>query len=479
MNHVNLSEISYVELEGFIASADKDYKIFIPIPSLGKTQSYRDICSDIVDALWLSEMLAANSDLIDFNFDNTLPYYYYVVVTLSCEIDFIKDVLINGVTLFSYLNNLDFESERYEYIRSEISEFESSLEVYETKFPDLLDFYYSNFVNGVLPEVVSEYPEEWVGAIKDNPEWRFGYWKSGYSGVLEANCFASCDGWIIPSSISLNSFFKSQKQRYNFDDLTISTHFSLYGNDYLLCTNGLFKIPFEKYSISRMVSTLSFDNEDDYFLDGVKTKISEKFYVDSSGTLLVVDDVDFYHVFYNIHSLREMEAKNLQSSVIDLISKITASAALEKALSLDWSKMTDDDFENLCYDVIYRHPRFNVDTIRKLGHSRSRDGGRDIEVYDIAILPGETPVKWIFQCKLVSKTKSLGGSKVQDIGDMLEQYNAGGFGVMTSALIDATLYNKMDSICSRRKIKQMNFSVLELERVILKDIAFFERYFSS
>lgn len=478
MNQVNLSEMSYVDLEDFIASTDKNYNIFIPIPSLGKTQSYRDICSDIVDAIWLSEMIAANSELIEFSYDNTSPYYY-TVVTINCEIEPLKDMLLDGVVLFSYLNNVDVEHDRYEYIRERISEFEGSLETYETKFPDLLDFYYSNFVNGVLPEAVSEYPEEYRDEIKDNPEWKFGYWKSGYSGVLKADCFASCDGWIIPSNISLDSFFKSQKQKYKFDDLFISTHFSLNGDDYLLCSNGLFKFSFEKYSISKVVSALSFNHEDDDFLNEVKMRASEKFYVDSSGTILVVDDGDFYHVFYNINSLRVMEAKKLQSSVIGLVSKINASADLGGALSLDWTKMTDDDFENLCYDVIYSHPRFNVNTIRKLGHSRSRDGGRDIEVYDIAMLPGETPVKWIFQCKLVSKAKSLGGSKVQDIGDMLEQYNAGGFGVMTSVLIDATLYNKMDSICSRRNVKQMSFSVLELERVILKDIAFFERYFSS
>jgi len=479
MNNVNLSEMSYFDLEGLIASTDKNHKILIPIPSLGKTQSYRDICSDIVDALWLSEMIAANSKLIEFSYDNTSSYYYYAVIVIYCDIDLLKDILLDGVILFSYLNNIDVEHERYEYIRERISEFEGSLETYETNFPDLLDFYYSNFVNGVLPEAVSEYPEEYRDEIKDNPEWKFGYWKSGYSVVLEADCFASCDGWIIPSNISLDSFFKSQKQRYKFDDLFISTHFTLNEDNYLLSSNGLYKFSFEKYSISRVVSAFSFNYEDDDFFNEVKIRASEKFYVDSSGTVLVVDDGGFYHVFYDINSLREGEAKNLQSSVIGLVSKITASADLRGELILDWSKMTDDDFENLCYDVIYRHPRFNVDTIRKLGHTRSRDGGRDIEVYDIAMLPGETPVKWIFQCKLVSKSKSLGGSKVQDIGDMLEQYNAGGFGVMTSVLIDATLYNKMDSICSRRKVKQMNFSVLELERVILKDIALFEHYFSS
>ncbi|GAB0426363.1 hypothetical protein ECZU41_51190 [Escherichia coli] len=39
--------------------------------------------------------------------------------------------------------------------------------------------------------------------------------------------------------------------------------------------------------------------------------------------------------------------------------------------------------------VIHTHPRFNSDTIRKYGKSRSRDGERDIEVYDIPRTAGD------------------------------------------------------------------------------------------
>ncbi len=69
------------------------------------------------------------------------------------------------------------------------------------------------------------------------------------------------------------------------------------------------------------------------------------------------------------------------------------------------------------------------------------------------------------------------GRKVQDIGDMLDSYDVGGFGVMTSALIDATLYDKLDAVCEKRGIDQLNFSRLELERALAHDPAVRDRYF--
>ena len=82
--------------------------------------------------------------------------------------------------------------------------------------------------------------------------------------------------------------------------------------------------------------------------------------------------------------------------------------------------------------------------------------------------PDAKPAKWIFQCKLITTGASLSGRKLQDVGDMLDQHGAAGFGVMTSGPIDATLYDKLDALCGRRKVKQHNYSVYELERELLQ-----------
>src|SRR3546814_19251163 len=122
-------------------------------------------------------------------------------------------------------------------------------------------------------------------------------------------------------------------------------------------------------------------------------------------------------------------------------------------LACDWHGLTDEHFEQLCYDIILTMPRFDPDTIRKHGKSRSRDGGRDIEIFDMP-RPGEDrPRKWIFQCTLVSGKGSLSATKVVDIGDLIDHYDVGGYGVMTSATIDAPLYDKLHAVCAPRAVE--------------------------
>jgi hypothetical protein len=71
----------------------------------------------------------------------------------------------------------------------------------------------------------------------------------------------------------------------------------------------------------------------------------------------------------------------------------------------------------------------------------------------------------------------LTGRKLQDVGDMLDSHAAEGFGVMTSALIDATLYDKLDGVCGKRSISQLHFSRLELERALVRLPAVRKCYF--
>lgn len=49
--------------------------------------------------------------------------------------------------------------------------------------------------------------------------------------------------------------------------------------------------------------------------------------------------------------------------------------------------------------------------------------------------------------------------------------------LMTSALIDATLYDKLDNLCRRPSIEQLNFSSLELERSLIGNPSQRKKYF--
>ncbi|MFV8871282.1 hypothetical protein [Serratia fonticola] len=54
-----------------------------------------------------------------------------------------------------------------------------------------------------------------------------------------------------------------------------------------------------------------------------------------------------------------------------------------------------------------------------------------------------------------------------------------GFGVMSSAPIDATLYDKLETVCGKHGVEQMNFSVLELELALFRHEFVRRRYFGE
>ena len=98
--------------------------------------------------------------------------------------------------------------------------------------------------------------------------------------------------------------------------------------------------------------------------------------------------------------------------------------------------------------------------------SRSRDGGRDIEVYTRSRF-NQPKSKWIVQCKLLQRSATLAGSKVQ-VSDVIDQYGAEGFWIMTNGVIDATLHDKLDGIARNRKIGIEKWDYLKIERILAK-----------
>jgi WD40 repeat protein len=145
-------------------------------------------------------------------------------------------------------------------------------------------------------------------------------------------------------------------------------------------------------------------------------------------------------------------------------------------ISCPWSQLDDEKFEQLCYDIIKE--KNNPIEIHKIGKSRSRDGGRDIVFYKPTNIDS-IPVKWIVQCKLIRNGKSLTGKKVENIRDMLDEYNAGGFCIMTTGIIDATLHDKLDNLKEKNAIDIEKWSYLEIERFLAEHPEIKARYFKD
>lgn len=104
----------------------------------------------------------------------------------------------------------------------------------------------------------------------------------------------------------------------------------------------------------------------------------QKILLSIEGDVLIVQDrIAQYVLFVDIRNELKQEAVE---KYLELIPKLSESLRTlighTTDIACSWDKLDDNQFEELCYDVInYRH---KPSKILKMGKSRSRDGGRDI-----------------------------------------------------------------------------------------------------
>ena len=147
-------------------------------------------------------------------------------------------------------------------------------------------------------------------------------------------------------------------------------------------------------------------------------------------------------------------------------------------IDLAWELLDDELFEQLCYDYLYALPFFDRSRLEKIGKSRSRDGGRDIVAWTSPAPPMfRPPVKYIFQCKHIGSNTSLTPTHFKSVSDVIEQYGAGGYGVMCSGYIDATLHDRIDRITERRGVDARKVDRFQLERFLIRRPHLIDRYF--
>ncbi|TKV76133.1 hypothetical protein [Rhizobium sp. AU243] len=493
----DLANDAVCDLDEFNFSGIEQAIVYIPMSSVGRTNSYIDICSDYVDASWAAEMLAATAGSVDLEEEYIRSSHTTrFKLTLNSPSMAFSEKLRDALLIYG--EDCDREGEegaRYLVLRDSIEDYEEALPEYSAILPDLIDSYYVNLVSGAYSEMRSEAPDWYEDQIRKYPERELGFHKSAYSGRLSGNCYSSPSSWLVPNEVPLDVFFAKTGQNYRIEDFVTAEVLVLSGKSFVLSEDLIAYFPMNHYFKSRACASFSArDDENAWDQFGwrdasfthsayeteftmVREPHRESCLVHTGGTMIIVNDGHHNHLLYDTKPLNTVQTKLLSERLGDVLGTVAAATGLSERHLFDWSTLSDEQFEQLCYDVVYSHPKFDSSTIRKLGSSRSRDGGRDIEVWEA---PGKNPGtprrKWVFQCKL-TQSKSLGATKVTDIGDMLEQYDAEGFGVMTSTLIDATLYSKIDSICARRSIESLNFSVLELSRELTRKPAIRRRYF--
>lgn len=501
---LDLGEVTLGDLKEIDFSKVAKLVLQLPLPSVGRTNMHSDICSDMIDASWAAERLALASDEAVVESDyNAEKHRSTFRLDLTRPHPDIRTALEEAVLLFGYG---DEDEERYKKIRETVADFEENIDDLVPALPEIVDDYYANLVNGAYDQLRADAPDYYASEIAKHPERQVGFYKTPFSHRIGAPSFLSMHGWVLPVEIDVDHLFQVTSQRYRLGDFIPGKIFMIASQSFVSTEEFIANFPMNQYFKSRVCASFALREDEDawpwdlfhwsnaafthspFYEDlasltpeehRAEQHKKEECLIHPSGTLVIVNDGQFHHLLYDVEPLNPIAIKRVHQELAGLTASVSSLAGLSASPTCDWHKLSDEQFEQLCYDVIFAHPKFDSDTIRKLGKSRSRDGGRDIEVYELSSHRGSKAKKWLFQCKLITNDSSLSARRLQDVGDMLEIYEAEGFGVMTSAPIDATLYDKLDAICGKRGISQLNFSRLELERALVRLPALRKRYFGS
>lgn len=484
---VLLGEIEEAELKAIEAAIPEKLSIVIPLRYIGSSQSHLDVCADIRDASWACERFGAAAVEISAVIGTKT-----VTVEISRPTHRFSAALRACALVYDDSELLDADHEERDNLQWEVADYESELDTLAPRVPELVDWYLINLVNGANYELRSESPEAFREQMLAHPERQVDYFKSAYRHQLGHDCFASSEGWICAVACDLDHFFEVTGQKHRLADLSPARFIVIGGRALAISDGRLVDFPVRELLRSQICTgyVRHLPEDDDGPFDWlvppwalapvVNASLSQgaSVLVDESGTLIVIRDADFWRLLYVDKPLGLPIVKSVQEEAAALSDALSAMTGGRPHIALDWASLDDEQFEQLCYDLIAAHPRYDEDTIRKLGKSRSRDGGRDIQVHEHPARPWEQPRKWVFQCKLYT-SGSLGTSKVRDVGDMIDEYDIQGFGVMASVPIDATLYARLDGVCERRDVKQQHWSVYELERALARNATIRRRYFGS
>lgn len=479
-----------VDLDQIDFSTLGKLEVVIPLPSFGSSNSYISICSDLLDAAWIVERLAPHAKAIHVVEGRNS----YSAILDSPRPSVLLPLEEASLLVCDDLEDDDANSHRFQKIRTDVCDFEEQIDTYKFQVSEIIDHYWANMQSAYY-ELRYEVPDLFRNHIERYPEHRVGFHRSAESWKLKGPTFASRDSWLVCRSIDLDSFFSSNGQGYRLEDFVIG-EVAMVGSQVLaIAAELVVGFPNAAYFRSRVCSGIALRDDDglpelDLFagegpfvspygrIPGQEyPPFGDLCLVHKTGTMVIVGTSDWWHLLYDAQPLPETTVRELMEQSADLTERLTASIGLSGNLACSWDTLNDDAFETLCYDLIFSNPKFDRESIKKMGKSRARDGGRDIEVREAPGRPGVTARKWIFQCKLVKGGASLGRGRVVDVGDMLDQYQAQGFGMMTSAIIDSGLYDKIESVCMKRGVQQYHFSKLELERALARSPAIRRRYF--
>jgi hypothetical protein len=477
--HLDLTDVhehTFDSLKTLLTGAT-EIALDIPCPSINTADSNLDLASDYLDAAFVGEVLVEFCEHIKGGqLRKGESFWYKVRFELQpSDLDGLTSKLLWLAPVFG--GDYWWGDEGFEEVRDAIEEFADELDSKVLHFPELADSYMANLVMGeydVDPDTVEYLHQHY-------PERRFDFWRSCASNNVGYDFYVSPFAWIVPHNVHIEDLLI----RYGgFEEGLPALEEARYFE-----TSDIAPVVFNRATVvyypkrimqlTRKCAEVIQGDRESEDIHGEQLSNNRSIRLSNEGNILMVsDDLASYITFGD-------ELKGFSVSDIGHYLEVAAGAVegLRDLLgepvdiACPWDSLNDDQFEELCYDIIRNCGRYDPDRTSKLGKSRSRDGGRDIETYSRERI-GKPSVKWLIQCKLLRTSGSLAGTNIQ-ISDIVDQYGAGGFGVMTSGYIDSTLHDRMDAIGDRRGIKMDRWSRLELERFLARHPNIRDRYFPS
>lgn len=448
---------------------------------IGFAREHTSIGLGFLDILFVGETLNLLCENIDF-IEKRESYYLYIHFSLIPKFGNEEKLAEKLVWLSEGLYNSGNIEEIDNDIRLEISDFQEEIDEYKraVKFDKLADAYLMNHVEGIIENWDFESAKS---LYIDHPEWQYRFIRP-YRSFFDGNEFYSSSWvWIVPHDVNIEKILSLYA---GFDETPVILSAKC------LTITGLPKIIFNEKSFvyypSHTYLNDSIKCAKRVFLKSSHDRASHRewmslynekilgFELSENNDVLILSDKLAKYVFFNPEIPPFERAKNYLDIISSETDRLKRLIIGNIDVDINWELVDDEQFEQLCYDVIYCSKKFDVTTIKKMGKSRSRDGGRDIEVQTIERLGTKTE-KWIVQCKFMKNNQTLSGSKLTGISDLIEQYSVDGLCIMTSGLIDSTLYDKLAIITKNRKVKLETWSRLELERFIARYPVIYNKYF--
>ncbi|SHO57650.1 hypothetical protein [Vibrio quintilis] len=396
--------------EAFIDLVDGYEQVVIKV-STPSSRTMLDVAFCYMEASYVFEKLANSFNCSEIR--NTKSGGGYEITVQEFDHAKLSALIFEFVCILSSNEYID-EDEAFSYIEKR-QQFECDIYEIPLHFPDLIDLYYANMINGGLNE-------DGIELENRAPAHRYGYWHAAEYLCTEKKILYSQNCWVVPNEVDLKEIFK----RNGYDERLsiIPANLLLINSEAMvLSENAALQVPMGEViqGIACIHEVLPSD-ETGYF-PHMLDKLNGGFFASSSN-------YNFFNStkpssFWNDNTAFELTASEFGEFVIfktdtaklivfnvttppytrtvNFLSAMnTISSSFEDGLTptfsqpLDWNKLTDEEFECLCYDVIYYNSKFDWRTVKKMGRSRSRDGGRDIVVSSRRhLLPSAAPLRTV------------------------------------------------------------------------------------